>query len=53
MFRSVSSQSINLPTSHIIIRIRESPPELENQIMARVYERSITRSTVYQQAPFC
>ena len=25
----------------------------ENQIMARVYVRSITRSTMYQKAPFC
>ena len=32
--------------------IRESPPQLENRIMARVYERSITRSTMYQKAPF-
>ena len=31
----------------------ESPPQLENQIMARVYVRSITRSTMYQKAPFC
>ena len=28
--------------------IRESPPQFENRIMARVYVRSITRSTMYQ-----
>ena len=33
--------------------IRESPPQFENRIMARVYVRSITRSTMYQKAPFC
>ena len=33
--------------------IRESPPQFENQIMARVYVRSIMRSTMYQKAPFC
>ena len=32
--------------------IRESPPQFENRIMARVYVRSITRSTMYQKAPF-
>ena len=33
--------------------IRESPPQFENRIMARVYVRSITRSNMYQKAPFC
>ena len=33
--------------------IRESPPQFENRIMARVNIRSITRSTMYQKAPFC
>ena len=32
--------------------IRESPPQLENRIMARVYVRSITRSTMYQKLHF-
>ena len=30
-------------------RIRESLPQLENRIMARVYVRSITHSTMYQK----
>ena len=30
--------------------IRESPPQFENRIMARVYVRSITRSTMYQKS---
>ena len=33
--------------------IRDSPPKLENQIMARVCKQSITHSTMYQKAPFC
>ena len=33
--------------------IQESPPQFENPIMARVYVRSTTRSTMYQKAPFC
>ena len=33
--------------------IRESLPQFGNQIMARVYIRSITRSTMYQKALFC
>ena len=33
--------------------IRESPPQFENRSMARVYVRSITRSTMHQKAPFC
>ena len=28
--------------------IRESPPHFKNRIMGRVYVRSITRSTMYQ-----
>ena len=32
------------------ITIRESPLQFENRIMARVYVRSITRSTLYQKA---
>ena len=32
--------------------IRESPPIFENRIMARVYARSITRSTMYQKLHF-
>ena len=39
--------------SHILkvtlYTIRESPPQFENRIMARVYIRSITRSTMYQK----
>ena len=31
--------------------IRESPSQFENQIMPRVYIRSITGSTMYQKAP--
>ena len=33
--------------------IRESLPRFENRIMARMYVRSIRRSTMYQKAPFC
>ena len=33
--------------------IRESPSQFKNRIMAQVYVRSITRSTMYQKAPFC
>ena len=33
--------------------IRESPPQVENRIMAWVYVRRIRRSTMYQKAPFC
>ena len=33
--------------------ILESPPQFENRIMAQVYIRIITRSTMYQKAPFC
>ena len=33
--------------------IQESPPQFENQIMARVYVRSIMHSTMNQKAPFC
>ena len=33
--------------------IRESSPQFENRIMARVYVRSITRSIMYQKAPVC
>ena len=32
--------------------IRESQPQFKNQIMARVYVSSITRSTMYQKNPF-
>ena len=32
--------------------IQESLPQFENRIMARVYVRSITPSTMYQKAPF-
>ena len=32
--------------------IRESPPQFENRIMAWVYVRSITRSTMCQKPPF-
>ena len=32
--------------------IRESPQQFENRIIARVYVRSITRSAMYQKAPF-
>ena len=34
------------------IAIRESPPQFENRIMARVYVKSIICSTMYQRAPF-
>ena len=30
--------------------IWESPPQFENRIMAQVYVRSITRSTMYQKS---
>ena len=35
--------------------IREGQPQIENRIMAQMYVRSITRSTMYmyQKAPFC
>ena len=33
--------------------IWESPPQFDNQIMARVYVRIIMRSTMYQKALFC
>ena len=33
--------------------IRESPPQFEHRLMAGVYVRNITRSTIYQKAPFC
>ena len=33
--------------------IQESPSQFENRIMPRVYVRRITRSTMYQKAPFC
>ena len=36
-----------------MLGIRESPPQIENRIMARVYVRSITRSSMFQKAPFC
>ena len=36
-----------------LLNILESPSQFENRIMARVYVGSITRSTVYQNAPFC
>ena len=39
----LQSQSTNQP----IAPIRESPPQFENQILARVYVRIITRSTLY------
>ena len=32
--------------------IRESPPQFENRIMARVYVRSIMRINMYHKAPF-
>ena len=32
---------------------QESRPQFENRIMVQVYVRSITRSTMYQKAPFC
>ena len=34
----------------LVLLIRESPPQFENRIMARVYVRSITRSTMYHKA---
>ena len=34
------------------LHIRESPPQFENRNMARVYIRSITRSTMYQKLYF-
>ena len=43
--------ALTATTSCLIIQ--ESPPQFENWIMARVYVRSITRSTMYQKAPFC
>ena len=37
----------------VCLLFRESPPQFENRIMARVYVRSITRCTMYQKDPFC
>ena len=38
---------------YLVLVIQENPPQFENQIMAWVYIRSITRSTnLYQKAPF-
>ena len=37
----------------VILALGESPPQLENRIMARVYVRSMMLSTMYQKAPFC
>ena len=34
-------------------RIRESLPQFENRLMARMNVRRITGSTMYQKAPFC
>ena len=53
LFRALSSEDkvSYLSIQHSIIR--ESPPKFENRIMAKVYVRSITRSTMYQKAPFC
>ena len=36
-----------------IFCIRESPSQFKNRILPRVYIRSMTRSTMYQKAPFC
>ena len=49
---NISSASWNFapPT---VITIQECPPQFEERIMARVYVRSITRSTMNQKAPFC
>ena len=47
---NLSHATSNPDTMH---RIRESPPQFENRIMARVYVRTITRSTMYQKAPCC
>ena len=48
------SKLILIQVIHIynVYHIRESPPQFENRIMARVYVRSIMRSTMYQKAPF-
>ena len=32
---------------------RESPAQFENQIKSRMYVRRISRSTMYEKAPFC
>ena len=32
---------------------REGPAQFENRIKPRVYIRHITRSTMYEKAPFC
>ena len=37
---------------HMWKHIRESPPQIENPIMARVYVRSIMCNTIYQNNPF-
>ena len=50
--RRVFAKCIWISTAHMDRSIRESPPQFENRIMARVYVRSITRSTMYQKAPF-
>ena len=41
-----------LVKSNLISSIQESPPKFKNRIMAKVYVRSIARSTMYQKAPF-
>ena len=42
-------QIVNMSAHHI----QESQPQFENQIMAWVYVRGITCSTMYQKTPFC
>ena len=50
---SIGTASANSAKFRGIKPIRENPPQFENPIMARVYVRSIMRSTMYQEAPFC
>ena len=48
LFKAVCHKKTQISLGH-----RESTPQFENQIMAWLYARSITRSTTYQKAPFC
>ena len=49
-FRSKFRPPAPAPAHRII---RQGPPQFQNQFMAQVYVRSIMRSNMYQEAPFC
>ena len=51
VFAHIAYASVNIVSGESLIsRIRESPPQFENRIIARVYVRSITRSTMCQKS---